>query len=50
MKKLNTKPFHEVYSQEQIDEIDNKILEAQRKYDSKLYADLIRAKDFPMNN
>ena len=50
MNKIETKPFSEVYSQEQIDEIDEKILEAQRKHDAKLYADMLKAKDFPMNN
>ena len=49
-KKLNTKPFHEVYSQEEIDEVDKRILEAQRKHDAELYDALLKAKDFPMNN
>ena len=49
-KKLYIKPFHKVYSQEQIDEVDNRILEEKRKYDAKLYADSLKAKDFPMNN
>ena len=47
---MDEKPFNEVYSQEQIDEIDNKIREAQRKYNAKLYDNLLKAKDFPMNN
>lgn len=49
-KKLDIRPFHEVYSQEEIDEIDNRILKAKRKHDAKLYDALLKAKDFPMNN
>ena len=47
---MEEKPFNEVYSQEEIDEVDKRILEAQRKYEAKLYADSLKAKDFPMNN
>ena len=49
-KKLDIRPFHEVYSQEQIDEVDNRILEEKRKYDAKLDANSFKAKDFSMNN
>lgn len=47
---MSTKLFNKVYSQEEIDAVDNKIAEAKRKYDAKLYAELLKAKDFPMNN
>ena len=44
------KSFNEIYSQEEIDEVDKRIMEAKKQYDSKLYANLLKAKDFPMNN
>jgi hypothetical protein len=49
-KKLDTKPFNKVYSQEEIDEVDKRIMEAKRKHDTELYDALLKAKDFPMNN
>lgn len=50
MKKVKSQPFNEVYSQKQIDEVDNRIMKAKKKYDAKLYANLFMAKDFAMNN
>ena len=47
---MDSKPFTDVYSQEQIDEVDKRIMDAKRKQDAKLYAALLKAKDFPMNN
>ena len=49
-KKIDAKPFSEVFSQEQIDKIDSKIMEAKREQDAKLYAASLKAKDFHMNN
>ena len=50
MSQLEIKPFNEVYSQEEIDKVDKKILEAQHQYDARLRDAFHKVKDFPMNN
>ena len=48
--KIITRPFNEVFSQEEIDAVDKKILEAQEKERKRLEKAWAKAKDFPMNN
>ena len=48
--KLITRPFNEVFSQEEIDAVDQRILEAQKKERKRLEDAWYKAKDFPMNN
>lgn len=48
--KIITRPFNEVFSQEEIDAVDKKILEAQEKERKRLEEAWTKVKDFPMNN
>jgi len=50
MEKIIIRPFNEVFSQEEIDAVDKKILEAQEKERKRLEKAWAKAKDFPMNN
>lgn len=45
-----TRPFNEVFSQEEIDAVDKKILEAQEKERKRLEEAWAKVKDSPMNN
>lgn len=48
--KLITRPFNEVFSQEEIDAVDQRILDAQEKERKRLEDAWSKVKDFPMNN
>ena len=48
--KIITRPFNEVFSQEEIDAVDKRILEAQEKERQRLDKAWSKVKDFPMNN
>ena len=48
--KIITRPFNEVFSQEEIDAVDKRILEAQEKERQRLEKAWLKAEDFPMNN
>ena len=48
--KIITRPFNEVFSQEEIDAVDKKILEAQKEERKRLEKAWVKVKDFPMNN
>ena len=48
--KIITRPFNEVFNQEEIDAVDKKILESQEKERKRLEKLWAKDKDFPMNN
>ena len=48
--KIITRPFNEVFSQEEIDAVDKKIFDAQEKERKRLEKAWVKVKDFPMNN
>ena len=49
-RKIITRPFNEVFSQEEIDAVDKKILDTQEKERKRLEEAWAKVKDFPMNN
>ena len=44
------RPFYDVFTQEEIDAVDKRILEAQEKERQRLDKAWSKVKDFPMNN
>jgi len=48
--KIITRPFNEIFSQEEIDAVDKKILDAQEKERQRLEKAWSKVKDFQMNN
>ena len=48
--KIIIRPFNEVFSQEEIDAVDKRILESQEKERQRLEKAWSKVKDFQMNN
>ena len=48
--KMEVRDFYSVYTPEQVREIDDRIMEAQRKYNARLQNAMRRAKDFVMTH
>lgn len=48
--KMEVRDFYSVYTLEQVREIDDRIMEAQRKYNARLQNAMRKAKDFVMTH
>ena len=48
--KMEVRDFYSVYTPEQVREIDDRIMEAQRKYNAQLQNAMRKAKDFVMTH
>lgn len=48
--KMEVRDFYSVYSREQVREIDERIVEAQREYNARLQKAMRNAKDFVMTH
>lgn len=48
--KMEVRDFYSVYTHEQVREIDDRIMEAQRKYNARLQNAMRKAKDFVMTH
>lgn len=48
--KMEVRDFYSVYTPEQVREIDDRIMEAQRKYNARLQNAMRKAKDFVMTH
>lgn len=48
--KIEVQDFYSVYSREKVHEIDERIVEAQREYNSRLQKAMRNAKDFVMTH
>ena len=48
--KMDVRDFYSVYSREQVREIDERIVEAQREYNARLQKAMRNAKDFVMTH
>ena len=50
VKPIVVRDFNSVFSREQVEEIDRRIEESQRLYNSKLMDAMLKVEDFPMTN